>query len=203
VATEAFADWVIEDRFAGPRPDWDKAGARFVDDVAPYELRKLRLLNGAHSYLAYAGTLAGHTFVHEAIADPALLAGARAIMAEAAQTLPDTVQADTPAYAKALIARFANPSLHHKLRQIAMDGTQKLPQRLAATWAERQAAGLDAPAIKAAIAAWVGFVRLEAEAGRALDDPKAAALAEAARGDDPVPAILAVAGLPAALAGQT
>jgi len=202
VATEAFTDWVIENRFAGPYPDWQSAGARFVDDVAPYELRKLRLLNGAHSYLAYAGTLAGFEYVHEAIADPALLAGARAIMAEAAQTLPDTVQADAPAYADALIARFANPALHHKLRQIAMDGTQKLPQRLAATWADRQAAGLPAPGVAAGIGAWVAFVRSETKGGRTLDDPRAADLIKAAQSDTPVAAILAVAGLPTELAHQ-
>jgi len=202
VATEAFTDWVIEDRFVGPRPAWETAGARLVEDVAPYELRKLRLLNGAHSWLAYAGTLAGYDFVHQAIADPALLSGAREIMDEAAETLPDTVRADAPAYANALIARFANPALHHKLRQIAMDGSQKLPQRLAATWADRQAAGLPAPAIAAAIAAWVAFVRAETAAGRPLDDPKAAALAEASLAGDPVAAVLAVAGLPAALADK-
>jgi len=198
VATEAFTDWVIEDRFAGPHPDWAKVGARLVKDVAPYELRKLRMLNGAHSYLAYAGTLAGHEYVHQAIADPALLQGARAIMAEAIETLPDTVRADAPAYGDALIARFANPALHHRLRQIAMDGTQKLLQRLGAPWADRQAAGLAAPASMAAIGAWLAFVRAETAAGRALDDPKAEALAKAA-GD--TTALLEIAGLPAALSG--
>ena len=75
VATEAFSEWVVEDAFAAARPAWDEAGVVLTEDVRPYELRKLRMLNGAHSYLAYAGTLAGHDFVHEAIADPALRAG--------------------------------------------------------------------------------------------------------------------------------
>ncbi|WP_226782955.1 mannitol dehydrogenase family protein [Oceaniglobus trochenteri] len=200
VATEAFSDWVIQDDFAGPRPSWEEVGARLVDDVAPYELRKLRLLNGAHSWLAYAGTLAGHTHVHEAIADPDLLKGARSVMAEATETLPDEIRAETPAYADALIARFTNPSLHHKLRQIAMDGSQKLPQRLVAPWQARRDAGQAADAIETAIAAWVSFVLSETAAGRALDDPLAEALADACNQDEPVAAILKAAGLPDALA---
>lgn len=179
VETEAFTEWVIED-FAGTRPDWSAAGATFVSDVAPHELRKLRMLNGAHSFLAYAGTLAGFTFVHQAIADPALRAGARRIMDEASATLPDRTATDAPAYAEALIRRFENPSLNHRLRQIAMDGSQKLPQRMVATWGDRDAMGLASPGIEAGLKAWVDFVAQETRAGRALDDPLANDLARAA-----------------------
>lgn len=192
VATEAFSEWIIEDNFATSRPDWANTGAQFVPDVVPFELRKLRLLNGAHSYLAYAGTLRGHVFVNEAIADPVLAAGARAIMTEAAETLPAAIQATTPDYIASLLERFLNPHLQHKLRQIAMDGTLKLPIRLVTTWTDRHMNGLKSPAIEAAIGAWTSFAIAENSAGRALLDPQADAIARACAGDDPV---VALAGL--------
>ncbi|MEX2518663.1 MAG: mannitol dehydrogenase family protein [Paracoccaceae bacterium] len=176
VATEAFTEWVIEDRFKAARPPWDKAGAVFTDDVRPYELRKLRMLNGAHSCLAYAGVLAGFDFVHQAVGDPALAALAAALMEEAAETLPAPVRADAPNYARALMARFANPAINHRLRQIAMDGSLKLPIRLLPTRAARAEMGLPSPAIDAALTAWLGFLEAEFEAGRAVDDPAADAL---------------------------
>ena len=179
VATEDFSDWVIEDRFADGRPAWDKVGARIVADVEPFELRKLRLLNGAHSYLAYAGTQAGYTHVHEAILDPDLAATARAIMDEATATLPESIRGDTEDYAASLIERFSNPGLHHKLRQIAMDGSQKLPIRLVGSWQDRRDLGLTSPAIEAGISAWLDFVAAETAAGRELQDPMAADLAAA------------------------
>lgn len=190
VPTEAFTEWVIEDRFTTARPDWP--GVQWVTDVAPHEMRKLRMLNGAHSFLAYAGVLRSHTFVHEAIADPVLHAGARAIMAEAAQTLPPDIQAQAEAYATALIDRFANPNLHHRLRQIAMDGSQKLPIRIVATLADRQ--GADSPALSAAITAWIDFVKLEVAEGRPLDDPMQVQIAEACASGSPNTALRALIG---------
>ncbi|WP_299685150.1 mannitol dehydrogenase family protein [uncultured Tateyamaria sp.] len=180
VPTEAFSEWVIEDDFAAARPDWP--GVQWVSDVAPHEMRKLRMLNGAHSYLAYAGTLAGQSFVHEAIGDPALRDGAAGVMAEAAETLPPEVQEQAPRYAQALLERFDNPNLHHRLRQIAMDGSQKMPIRICATLADRDA---HSPALEAALSAWVAFVRAEIAAGRVLDDPRSDALADACASGDP------------------
>ncbi len=174
VATEPFCEWVIEDNFAGPRPDWHKVGVQFVNDVAPHELRKLRMLNGAHSYLAYAGLNAGYEFVHQAIADPILRRGAIALMDEAAQTLPTGLM--TGSYRDALVTRFENPNLHHKLRQIAMDGTQKLPIRVGETI---RALGT-APACLECIEAWAAFALNETKAGGLLDDPKADEIARAA-----------------------
>ncbi|MEP5761967.1 MAG: mannitol dehydrogenase family protein [Litoreibacter sp.] len=184
VATETFTEWVIEDNFAGPRPDWHKAGVQFVSDVAPHELRKLRMLNGAHSYLAYAGVLAGYEFVHQAVGDADLRAGAIGVMEEAARVL--LPELDTDAYRDALIARFENPNLHHKLRQIAMDGTQKLPIRLGSTIA---ALNGDAPNCQAGIDAWVQFVQAETTARRRVDDPKSDAIA-AATSEDVLRALL-------------
>ncbi len=173
VVAEPFAQWVIEDKFGGPRPAWDKAGAQIVPEVAPFERAKLRLLNGAHSALAYRGLAKGHSTVAEAIADPELLAATRALMKEAAATQGKTAGLDLDAYADALCARFANRGIRHRLIQIAMDGSQKLPQRLLGTISETLAAGRDAPEAIKAVAAWIGHVRRE---GAKLQDPLAATL---------------------------
>jgi len=174
VITEPFSQWVIEDRFAGPRPRWEAGGAELVADVRLYETAKLRMLNGAHSALAYLGLLRGHRFVHEAIADPAIRATVKRLMREeAAPTLDPAF--DAQAYADALLARFANPALPHRLQQIAMDGSQKIPQRWLATLTWHQQQGRQCPAILEALAAWIVHVRGE---GAPVDDPLANRLAE-------------------------
>lgn len=189
VATEAFSEWVIEDNFAGPVPDFAAGGAQVVPDVAPYELRKLRMLNGAHSTLAYAGLNKGHTHVHDAIADPELRILAQAVMDEAAETLPREVRADAPAYARALIQRFENPHLAHRLDQIAMDGSLKLPIRILATMEARASEGSGSedrsPACARALREWERWLDGEAGAGRSPDDPAAGRLlAGRERGED-------------------
>ncbi|CAN1507350.1 MtlD Mannitol-1-phosphate/altronate dehydrogenases [Rhabdaerophilaceae bacterium] len=133
VMTEPFSQWVIEDRFPQGRPAWEHAGAEFVADVAPYELMKLRLLNGAHSMLAYIGSLVGHTYVADAAADPAFVQLLKGFWEETASTLPQNAGLDIPAYTRRLMARYLNPEIRHRLAQIAMDGSQKLPQRQIAT----------------------------------------------------------------------
>jgi len=181
VMTEPFSQWVIEDAFAGPRPAWETQGAQIVADVAPYETAKLRMLNGAHSALAYCGLAAGHTYVHQAVADPALREMAlRLMLDEASPTIPAPEGMDLAAYARALIERFDNPALNHRLIQIAMDGSQKIPQRWLATLAANQAAGRQCPAILSAIAAWIRHLRGE---NGPVDDPRAAELAQAVQGE--------------------
>lgn len=193
VFTEAFSQWVIEDRFAGPRPRWEAVGAQLVDDVRPYETAKLRMLNGAHSLLAYCGLARGHTFVHEAIADPELRALTEQLMLrEAAPTIAAAPQQDLPGYASALIARFANPALNHRLIQIAMDGSQKLPQRWLETLAENRQYGRDCPAIKAGLSAWIRHLR---GGNGPVDDPRAAELMAAVAGADPMAALFGPQGL--------
>ncbi|HQS70629.1 MAG: mannitol dehydrogenase [Novosphingobium sp. 28-62-57] len=184
VVTEPFSQWVIEDHFAGPRPRWEAVGAQLVQDVAAYETAKLRMLNGAHSLLAYCGLAAGHTFVHEAVADPALQALATGLMTdEAARTITPAPGQDLAAYAQALIARFANPALNHRLIQIAMDGSQKLPQRWLETLAANAATGRPCPAILTGIAAWLHHLT---GANGAVDDPMAGQLTTlVARHPDP------------------
>jgi fructuronate reductase len=160
VITEPFSQWVIEDRFAGPRPRWERVGAQLVADVAPYETAKLRLLNGAHSALAYLGLARGHAFVHEAVGDPAVRPLVERLMRlEAAPTVKTAPGQDLGAYADALLARFANPALRHRLIQIAADGSQKLPQRWLDTLAVQAARGAACPAILTALAAWLRHVR--------------------------------------------
>lgn len=181
VTTEPFLQWVVEDRFCGPRPDLAAHGVQLTDAVAPWEHAKLRLLNGAHSALAYLGALAGLLFVHEAVAVPAFAALVERLWDEAAATLTPPAGLDVADYRAALLARFANPALAHRLRQIAIDGSQKLPQRLLATLAERTARGLASPALALAVAGWVRWQagRTDAGEGFAVDDPRAAELARA------------------------
>src|SRR3546814_14831964 len=101
VVTEGFSQWVIEDDFAGPRPRWEAVGAELVADVAPYETAKLRMLNGAHSALAYIGLGRGHAFVHQAIADPEIRPVIeRLMLGEAAPTIDVAPGQDLAAYAK-------------------------------------------------------------------------------------------------------
>lgn len=190
VVAEPFTQWVIEDRFAGPRPRWEAHGAQLVADVAPHELAKLRLLNGAHSLLAYAGLAAGYSFVHDAVADSALRALARRLMLdEAGPTIPADSGIDLPAYANSLLDRFANPALNHRLIQIAMDGSQKIPQRWLATLRERERQGADCPAIRAGLAAWVAHL---AGANGPVDDPLADELAALVAGRDAETAVAAL-----------
>jgi fructuronate reductase len=175
VGTEPFSQWIIENDFAGPRPAWEKVGATIVADVAPYEMAKLRMLNGAHSALAYIGLCAGHAFVHEAIADPAIRPVIEHLMrVEAAATIETARGQDLDAYATALLARFDNKALNHRLSQIAMDGSQKIPQRWLETLAWHRQRGLACPAIETGLAAW--FHHIKGTNGP-VDDPRAVQLA--------------------------
>lgn len=180
VKAEPFTQWVIEDRFAGERPDFTALGVQLTGAVAPWEDAKLRLLNGAHSALAYLGALSGHEHVHEAVAAPAFAAYVEALWDEAEATLAPPAGLDITAYRQALMARFSNPALMHRTRQIAMDGSQKLPQRLLATAAERLAAGREIPALALGVAAWMCWQSGVTESGEAVvvDDPLAARTAQ-------------------------
>lgn len=160
IVTEPFSQWVIEDRFAGPRPRWEAVGAQLVASVAPYETAKLRMLNGAHSALAYLGLKAGVAHVHEAVARPDLRDIASRLMRdEAAPTIQPAPGQDLDRYRNDLLERFANTALPHRLAQIAMDGSQKIPQRWLETLAARQASGWRCPMILDALAAWLGHIR--------------------------------------------
>ena len=187
VVTESFSQWVIEDHFAGPRPRWEAVGAELVADVVPYETAKLRMLNGAHSALAYIGLGRGHAYVHQAIADREIRPVIESLMRdEAAPTIDAAPGQDLSAYANALLDRFANPALDHRLIQIAMDGSQKIPQRWLETLAWHQRCGARCPSLLAAIDAWIAFLRGGAFP---VDDPLADRLREAVAGPDAMTAL--------------
>jgi len=185
VVAEPFSQWVVEDRFVNGRPRWEAAGALMVGDVHAYELMKLRCLNGAHSSLAYLGAVAGIPTVSEAMAEPLLAAFLQKLWTQdVIPTLPPVPGIDLPGYTAQLEDRFRNPAIRHRLLQIAMDGSQKLPQRLLRPAAERLAQGAVPAAIALAVAAWMRFLLGEDETGgtHAIDDPMGAKLAEVARG---------------------
>ncbi len=144
---------------------------------------KLRLLNGSHSSIAYLGQLGGWATVAEAVADPSVRHHITALTAEISGTLRLPAAVDLAAYREALLARFSNPELHHRTTQIAMDGSQKLPQRLFAPALNLMQAGRGAPRIALGVAAWLRFLRGQADDGTSLvlDDPKSERLRDAAR----------------------
>jgi fructuronate reductase len=180
VVHEPFRQWVVEDDFVdGQRPDLGAVGVELVRDVAPYELMKLRMLNGTHSALAYLGYLGGHQTIADCLADPAYRAFVRRLWAsEIIPALIPPAGVDLGAYASALEARYANPAIRHRTWQIAMDGSQKLPQRILGTLEANLAAGRPSPGLLLAIAAWMTYVGGVDEQGGPIDvrDPLAARL---------------------------
>ncbi len=175
VQRERFWQWVVEDDFApGERPDLAAAGVTLTHDVRGYELAKLRLLNGAHSTLAYLGIERGHRTVAEAMQDPALAGFVERLMREdIAPSLTPPAGLDVDAYVTTILGRFANPAIAHQLIQIAADGSQKLPYRLLEPVREARAAGRPIERLAVPIAAWLRFV----ERGEGVADPLAARLA--------------------------
>ncbi len=190
ISHEPFLQWVIEDHFVdGERPDWAHGGAKFVADVAPYERMKLRMLNAAHSSLAYLGYLSGHETIGDAVADPVLATYCRRLwLHEVIPTLDDIDRSALEDYARSLVGRFANPAIRHRTWQIAMDGSLKLPVRIMPTLQARRAAGLSSPCLTLAVAGWMRYIGGVDERGGAIDvrDPNAGVLLErlAAAGDD-------------------
>jgi fructuronate reductase len=192
VLCEPFRQWVIEDRFVAPRPAWERVGAELVGEVAPYEEMKLRLLNGSHSALAYLGGLAGHEHVADAMRDAGFRTFLRRMMAEeVAPTL--SVATDLAAYQASLLERFANPAIRHRTAQIAIDGSQKLPQRLLGPIRDQLQAGGPIRHLALAVAAWMRHAAGRDEQGRtiAIADPLAARFQAIAAGAGSDPAALA------------
>jgi fructuronate reductase len=184
VQREHFAQWVIED--IGGLPDLAGVGATVTGDVGGYERAKLRILNGAHSTLAYAGLLRGHVSVADAMGDAALAGFVdRMIRDDIIPMLPSVPGLDLHAYADAVLRRFANPAIVHRLDQIAQDGSQKLPYRLGDTLIANRTAGRMPDQIVAALGAWVAFLMRRVRAGVAIVDPAAARLTALAAAETP------------------
>jgi fructuronate reductase len=184
VMTEPFSQWVIEDTFGAGRPRFEDAGVELVADVGPHEKLKLRLLNGTHSTMAYLGQLAGLETIADVIRVPDCHRLVRGLMDhELGPTVPGFTPAQIDAYKAALIARYHNTALRHRTAQIAMDGSQKIPQRLLNTARERLEAGQPIVRIGVALAGFCRFMTGTGENGSALpvNDPLSVRFAEASR----------------------
>lgn len=192
VRREGYAEWVIEDVLPADAPDLGSAGATLTSDVAGFEKAKLRILNGAHSTLAYLGLLIGHETVYDAMRDETL-AGFVAQLIER-----DIVPSLEPSplnlidYTAKTLQRFRNPAIHHKLSQIAWDGSQKLPYRLLDTVLDTLAAGRPLDRLAIAVAAWVLFLERQFRSDAEVVDPLAVQLRRAATSDHPLRAILSL-----------
>ncbi|WP_380173733.1 mannitol dehydrogenase family protein [Kineococcus sp. DHX-1] len=186
VPTEPFSEWVVAGEFRAGRPDWESSGVVFVDDVTVHEQRKLWLLNGSHSLLAYAGALLGHRTIADAVADPRCRAWVETFWDEACRHLPIPAE-DLTRYRAALLDRYANPGVRHLLAQIAAGGSLKLPLRIVPALRAERAAGRFPQGCATAVAAWMRHLRGESTP---VDDPAADRAVAAATSDDPVRAVL-------------
>ncbi len=157
LATESFTQWVIEDRFAGARPPLEKVGAQFVSDIRPYEEMKLRLLNASHSLIAYAGILKGYRFVHEAIRDHEIKDRVLSLQSEVRTLLDSDAVVDLEAYCGSVLKRFDNEQLPHHLKQIAMDGSVKLKQRVSPSLRTARQLRTSHVALLGLIESWVTY----------------------------------------------
>jgi fructuronate reductase len=206
VSAEPYRQWVIEDDFPAGRPAWEKAGAVLTADAGPWERLKLRTLNGVHSAVAYLGALAGEETIAGAVELPGMRTVMRRFVAEDVApglTPPDGV--DVVAYGDECVGRFADPALGHRTVQVAMDGSQKLPQRVLETVAARRAAGAMPRWGALIIAAWIRFAQGTADDGRTLplDDPLASELTVRSAAHDPVDEVFGLeAVFPPNLAGD-
>ena len=180
VVTEPFSDWVLSGDFPAGRPAWETSGARFVDEIAPWEHRKLWMLNGAHTLLAPAGRILGHRTVSDAITDPTCRRAVEAFWDEAQRHLPDLEIQD---YREALVSRFSNPRIEHRLSQISQDGLTKVQLRIVPIARRERATGRSAEGCAAALGAWIAAVMSGIAAADASTD-------EAASRPDPVLALL-------------
>ncbi|MGF1723050.1 fructuronate reductase [Vibrio kyushuensis] len=176
IACEPFRQWVIEDNFVNGRPEWDVAGAEFVADVVPFEEMKLRMLNGSHSFLAYLGYLGGYQHISDTMTNESYRKAAFDMMTKAQAptlTMPDGT--DLEGYAKLLIERFSNPSLKHQTWQIAMDGSQKIPQRMGGSLRFHLKHESNFKWLALGIAGWMRYVSAVDEQGNKIDvrDPMA------------------------------
>lgn len=187
-ATEAepFIQWVIQDDFCAGRPHWEAGGALFVEDVAPFEMMKLRMLNGAHSLMAYGGFLLGHRYIRDVMADADMRALVERHINAAAATLPAVPGIDLSSYAQDLLGRFANTAMADETYRIAMDGTQKLPPRIFEAALDAKERGQSLEPFAFATAAWIAYARGQKADGEtyALRDPREAEIAKLMAGAD-------------------
>ncbi|MCK7308388.1 mannitol dehydrogenase family protein [Enterobacter quasiroggenkampii] len=169
ISCEPFIQWVVEDNFVAGRPEWEVAGVQMVQDVLPWEQMKLRMLNGSHSFLAYLGYLAGYAHINECMEDAAFREAARRLMLDEQAPTLRIKDVDLTAYADSLIERFANPALQHRTWQIAMDGSQKLPQRMLDGIRVHLERNTPWSLLALGVAGWIRYVSGTDERGNAID----------------------------------
>lgn len=172
VQRERYAQWVIEETDFPRQPDWESVGVTLSRDVGHFERAKLRMLNAAHSTLAYVGCLLGLETVHQAMARPELKAFIETLLAQDIEPLlADRHAHDLTAYRRSTLQRFENPAIRHRLAQIACDGSQKLPVRIFPSLCEALQRGRSVARLAVPVAAWMHFIRAETLAGRQVTDP--------------------------------
>lgn len=192
VVTEPFVQWVMEDRFCNGRPPFEQAGVQMTDDVHPYEMMKIRLLNASHSSLAYLAYLAGITYVHEVMQDPKFNAFVFDLMnSEVTPVVPPVPGIDLDQYKRTLIERFANPAVRDQVARLCLDGSAKLPKFILPTIVEQLQRGGEIKRLCLGIAGWFRYLAGKDEQGRPIEinDPmgeRLRSIAESA-GDDPMP----------------
>ncbi|AFZ32698.1 Mannitol 2-dehydrogenase [Gloeocapsa sp. PCC 7428] len=191
VVAEPFLQWVVEDDFCGGRPDWETVGVQMTDNVHPYEMMKIRLLNASHLLIGYLGSLAGYTYVHEVMADPLFLQAVAHLMEEVTPTLEPLPGIDLRDYKKTLVERFANPKICDQLPRLCLNGSAKVPKFILGSLRDKLAQGGAIDYISLTIAAWFRYLNAQDDQGKAIaiDDPIADILTQQARrgGSDPQP----------------
>jgi mannitol 2-dehydrogenase len=191
VVAEPFLQWVIEDEFCAGRPDWEAVGVQLTDDVKPYELMKLRLLNASHSLMGYLGVLLGYTYSSEAMGDPLIRQVIERMMEEVSSTLSPLPGIQLDSYKQTLIERFANPKVRDQLSRLCLNGSDKIPKFILGSVRDKLAQGGSITYVSFAIAVWFRYLYGQDDQGQDLviDDPLADVLVKRAHagGTDPRP----------------
>ncbi|HEY9845718.1 MAG TPA: mannitol dehydrogenase family protein, partial [Candidatus Caenarcaniphilales bacterium] len=177
---EPFIQWVIEDTFCAGRPDWESVGVQMTNNVHPYELMKIRLLNASHMLIGYLGSLAGYTYVHEVMADPLFEQAVANLMEEVTPTLKSVPGVDLNDYKKTLIERFSNPKIHDQLPRLCVDGSARIPKFVLGSLRDKLQLGGAIDYLSLTVAAWCRYLTSHDKQGQPIHDPLADLLAQRA-----------------------
>jgi mannitol 2-dehydrogenase len=191
VVAEPFLQWVIEDRFSASRPNWESVGVQMTSDVHPYEMMKIRLLNASHLLIGYLGTLAGYTYVHEAMADPLIRQAIDRLMEEVTPTLQPVPGIDLMDYKKTLVERFSNPKIRDQLPRLCLNSAAKMPKFILGSLRDALRQGGSIDYLSLTIAAWFRYLKGQDDQGNSIsiEDPMADILTQKSQagGTDPNP----------------
>jgi mannitol 2-dehydrogenase len=191
VVAEPFIQWVVEDTFCAGRPDWESVGVQMTNDVHPYEMMKIRLLNASHLLIGYLGSLTGYAYVHEVMADPLIRQAVEHLMEEVTPTLQPVPGIDLDDYKKTLIERFANPKIRDQLPRLCLNSSAKVPKWVLSSLRDKLQQGGAIDYMSLTVAAWFRYLNGKDDQGNPMpiDDPMADILTQRARegGSDPKP----------------